>query len=139
MMALLNGCKRARALPDQLPAAFAAPSTTLIQQQPVVEALLPPELAAYHARAVTARRLTLAVVGDIDPARTLALLEEHLGGLSAGGDAAAEIARLCPEIFRDAATFDGLEVSLPLQKLVEQIREPEGAGPSVDIDAAPEH
>jgi zinc protease len=39
------------------------------------------DLAANHARTVCGERLRLAVVGDIDPATTLALLERHLAGL----------------------------------------------------------
>lgn len=57
-------------------------------EEGVVESLTREELAAHHARAVTAGRLSLAVAGDIAPERTLALLEEHLGGLARGGAAA---------------------------------------------------
>jgi zinc protease len=49
--------------------------------QEVVARLTRADLAAHHGRAVFAEGLSLAVVGDIDPARTLDLLERNLAGL----------------------------------------------------------
>lgn len=67
------------------------------------------DLEHFHARAVAGARLRLALVGDFDTPEILALLEQHLGALSAGDP--APIAGLsatgappqgaCPEERRD--------------------------------------
>jgi len=54
----------------------------------VVARLTRADLAAHHRRAVCAAGLSLAVVGDIDPAQTLDLLERNLAGLPPAGAAA---------------------------------------------------
>jgi zinc protease len=50
-------------------------------EEAVVESLGREELIAHHQDAVAAERLTIAVAGDFEPARTLALLERHLAAL----------------------------------------------------------
>lgn len=54
-------------------------------EEAIVETLTREELADHHARAVTAERLSLVVAGDIDPARTLAWLDQHVGALPTAG------------------------------------------------------
>lgn len=49
-----------------------------------LEAVTRTDLKRFHARAVAASRLHLAVVGDIQCAAALALIERHLGALPAG-------------------------------------------------------
>ncbi|MBM3317163.1 MAG: insulinase family protein [Candidatus Eisenbacteria bacterium] len=56
-------------------------------EEAIVAALAREELVEHHARAVGGARLTLAVVGDIDPRRTLALLEASLGPIGRGAEA----------------------------------------------------
>jgi zinc protease len=53
----------------------------------VVERITRQDLAAHHLRAVAGDRLTLALVGDIDPGRARDLLDAHLGALPRAGAA----------------------------------------------------
>lgn len=50
----------------------------------VIESLRRSDLQHYHTRTSVGRDMSLAVVGDIDPQRVRALLEEHLGKLPGG-------------------------------------------------------
>ncbi len=55
-------------------------------EEAIVAALGRDDLRAYHAQAMVGERLSLAVVGDIDPGRTLAALESSLSGLPASSN-----------------------------------------------------
>jgi zinc protease len=79
-------------------------------EEAVVETLAREELVDHHARTVTAERLSLVVAGDIDPARTLAWLDRHLGGLPAGGIAGTRDAAHAIEAPGDAASRAALSL-----------------------------
>jgi len=69
-------------------------------EEAIVTRLTREDLVAHHQRAVHADDLLLAVVGDIDPGRTLDLLERHLAGLPRRGAPAGAPA---PDAARPAA------------------------------------
>jgi zinc protease len=68
------------------------------------------ELRAFHASRYSGAGLIIAIVGDVDTAKTLALVEKHLGGIAKGERISyAQLARTTPaeKGVREALTMRG--------------------------------
>ena len=68
------------------------------------------DLRAFHAARYSGAGLIIAIVGDVDTAKTLALVEKHLGGIPKGERVSfAELARTAPaeKAVHEAVTMPG--------------------------------
>ena len=97
-------------------------------EEEVVARLTREDLAAHHRRAVFAEGFSFAVVGDIDPARTAALLERNLAGLPRrAADADSALVAGAGGVRPAAAGAAGERISIPDKEQVDIIV----AGPGV--------